>query len=66
MQYTIMMQKIPGVNSVYVSRLDNSHEAFTYTTHEEAQTKLNELQSADGSGRIYMISAYPDEVNLPE
>lgn len=58
-----MMQKTPGNNSVYVARLNNTQDTFTYTTHEEAQAKVTELQSLDDSGRIYMISAYPEETN---
>ena len=45
MQYTIMMQKIPGDNSVYVAQLTNIQEAYNYATHEEANTKKTELES---------------------
>ena len=66
MQYTIMMQKIPGDNSVYVAQLTNTEEAYNYTTYEEASTKKTELQSLDHTGRDYTIASYNDEINLPE
>jgi hypothetical protein len=66
MQYTIMMQKIPGDNSVYVSQLNNAQEAYNYTMYEEASTKKIELESLDHTGRIYTIASYNDEINISE
>ena len=66
MQYTIMMQKIPGDNSVYVAQLDNTQEAYNYTMYEEANTKKTELESLDHTGRIYTLASYNDEINLSE
>ena len=66
MQYTIMMQKIPGDNSVYVAQLTNTQEAYNYMMYEEANTKKTELESLDHTGRIYTISSYNDEINLSE
>ena len=66
MQYTIMMQKIPGDNSVYVAQLTNIQEAYNYTTYEEANTKKTELESLDHTSRVYTIASYNDEINLSE
>ena len=66
MQYTIMMQKIPGDNSVYVAQLTNTEEAYNYTMYEEASIKKTELEPLDHTGRVYTIASYNDEINLLE
>jgi len=53
--YQIQQQYIPGNSQIWVVKLAEGDEDFTFDTEEEANTKLTELQSADSDGREYRI-----------
>lgn len=62
MIYSIMVQQIAGDNSVYVSISENN-EAITFSTLEDAQARLVELQASETEGREYTIKGYPEDPN---
>ena len=53
--YQIQQQYIPGLSQIWVARLAEGDEDFTFETEEEANTKLAELETADVDGRAYRI-----------
>ncbi len=53
--YQIQMQFIPGSDSIWVAKLEAHHELHEHQEFEVLQAKLEELQSADTSGRVYRI-----------
>ena len=66
MQYAIMKQKTPGLNDVWhavYETINDELTAIVYTTQEEAEVKLAELQAADIVGRSYRIQGYQDNPN---
>jgi hypothetical protein len=54
--YTIQKQFIPGNDSIWVQQLTPEDEIFTFETEAEAQTKADELTSADTEGRTYRVA----------
>jgi hypothetical protein len=54
--YTIQKQFIPGNDSIWVQQLTPEYEIFTFETEAEAQTKADELTSADTECRTYRVS----------
>jgi hypothetical protein len=56
MQYIVLMQFIPGLDQIWVARLQPEDPIFEFDTLEEAQAKAAELQAADESGRLYRSS----------
>jgi hypothetical protein len=53
MQYTIIMQYIPGSDQIWVNRLTTEDPIYIYDTEIEATAKAAELQAADPTGRQY-------------
>jgi hypothetical protein len=53
--YTILKQFIPGNNQIWAQQLSSEDNIFQYETEEEAQVKLDELNSNDTEGRGYKI-----------
>jgi hypothetical protein len=53
--YTILKQFIPGNNQIWAQKLSSEDNVFQYETEEEAQVKLDELNSNDTEGRGYKI-----------
>ncbi len=53
--YQIQMQFIPGSDSIWVAKLEAHHELHEHQEFEVLQAKLEKLQSADTSGRVYRI-----------
>jgi hypothetical protein len=56
MKYIVLMQFIPGVDSVWVARLTPEDPIYEYNTLEECEAKAAELQAADTTGRQYKAS----------
>ena len=50
-----MMQFIPGLDQIWVSRLNESDVELVYETEQEALDKINELQNLDTLGRKYKV-----------
>lgn len=53
MRYRVIMQFIPGLDQIWVSRLAPEDPEYAYDNEQEAIDKAAELQAADSTGRIY-------------
>jgi hypothetical protein len=47
MKYTILMQFVPGLETVWVERLNPGDPIYAFDTLEEAEIKKGQLQAAD-------------------
>jgi hypothetical protein len=56
MQYIVLMQFVPGLDQIMVSRLTPEDPIYTFDTLEECQAKAAELQAADETERQYRAS----------
>ncbi len=57
MKYRVIMQFIPGLNQIWVSRLSPEDPEYVYDTEQEAIDKAAELEAADPTGRKYKSEA---------
>jgi hypothetical protein len=55
MIYQVQMQFIPGNDSIWVAHLNPEDPIYEYDNESEAQTKADELQAADLTGRKYRV-----------
>ena len=55
MIYQVQMQFIPGNDSIWVAHLNPEDPIYEYNNEAEAQTKADELQAADLTGRKYIV-----------
>ena len=55
MIYQVQMQFIPGNDSIWVAHLNPEDPIYEYNNEAEAQTKADELQAADLTGRKYRV-----------
>jgi len=62
MQYIVLMQFIPGLDQIWVARLQPTDPIYTFDTLEECENKAAELQAADETGRKYKASQEEDGV----
>ena len=53
MQYIVLMQFIPGLDQIWVARLQPTDPIYEFDTLEECEAKAAELQAADITGRQY-------------
>jgi hypothetical protein len=53
MIYQVQMQFIPDNDSIWVAHLNPEDPIYEYDNEPEAQTKADELQAADPTGRKY-------------
>lgn len=53
MKYRVIMQFIPGLDQIWVSRLAPEDPEYVYDIEQEAIDKAAELQAADPTGRLY-------------
>ena len=56
MQYIVLMQFIPGLDQIWVARLNPEDPIYTFDTLEECEAKAAELEAADETGRKYKAS----------
>jgi hypothetical protein len=56
MNYIVLMQFIPGLDQIWVARLQPTDPIYTFDTLEECEAKAAELQAADETGRQYKAS----------
>jgi hypothetical protein len=56
MQYIVLEQFIPGLDQIWVARLNPEDPIYTFNTLEECEAKAAELQAADETGRKYKAS----------
>ena len=50
------MQFIPGLDQIWVARLEPTDPIYEFDTLEECEAKAAELQAADSTGRLYRAS----------
>jgi len=55
MIYQVQMQFIPDNDSIWVAHLNPEDPIYEYDNESEAQTKADELQVADLTGRKYRV-----------
>jgi hypothetical protein len=53
MKYRVIMQFIPSLDQIWVSRLSPEDPEYVYDTEQEAIDKAAELEAADPTGRKY-------------
>lgn len=51
--YVVIMQFIPGLDQIWVAKLNPEDPEYIYDTEQEAVDKAAELQSQDPTGRQY-------------
>lgn len=52
------MQFIPGLDQIWVAKLNPEDPEYIYSTEQEAIDKAAELQAADPTGRQYKAAPY--------
>jgi hypothetical protein len=57
--YVVVMQFIPGLDQIWVAKLNESDPEYIFETEQEAIDKAAELQASDPTGRQY--KAVPKE-----
>ena len=55
MIYQVQMEYIPGIDTIWVARLNPEDPIYEYDNFAEAQAKATELQEADTTGRQYRV-----------
>ena len=53
MQCVVIMQFVPGLDQIWVAKLNPTDPEYIYDTEQEAADKAAELQAADPTGRQY-------------
>jgi len=53
MQYIVLMQFIPGLDQIWVARLNPEDPIYVFDNLEECEAKAAELESQDETGRKY-------------
>jgi hypothetical protein len=53
MQYIVLMEFLPGLQQIWVARLQPEDPIYTFDTLEACEAKAAELQSQDETGRLY-------------
>lgn len=53
MNYIVLMEFLPGLQQIWVARLQPEDPIYTFDTLEETEAKAAELQAADETGRLY-------------
>lgn len=56
MKYIVLMQFLPGLDQIWVARLQPTDPIYEFDTFEECEAKAAELQAADSTGRQYKAS----------
>jgi len=65
MKYIVLMQFIPGIDQIWVARLNPEDPIYEFDTLEECTAKAAELQAADETGRQYKASEESVELEVP-
>lgn len=65
MKYVVVMQFVPGNDQIWVAQLNPNDPIYSYDTEVEAQTKADELQAADETGRKYKVSVVAIIEDMP-
>lgn len=57
MKYQVIMQFVPGLDQIWVSRLSPEDPEYIYDIEQEAIDKAAELEAVDPTGRKYKSQA---------
>lgn len=60
--YIVLMQFIPGLDQIWVAKLNESDPEYIYNNEQEAIDKAAELQTTDPTGRQYKAALYSEAV----
>ena len=60
--YIVLMQFIPGLDQIWVAKLNESDPEYIYNTEQETIDKAAELQAADPTGRQYKAALYSESI----
>lgn len=60
--YIVLMQFIPGLDQIWVAKLNENDPEYIYDNEQETIDKAAELQAADSTGRQYKASLYSEAV----
>jgi len=64
--YVIHKQLIPKNTLIWVLKINDSDDLYSFSTLEEAELKLNELKTSDTDGRDYKISIKNEDGSFSE
>lgn len=53
--YKILVQYIPGLDQIWVEKLNENDAIYLYEIEQDALDKADELRSIDSSGRDYKV-----------
>jgi hypothetical protein len=53
--FKILVQYIPGLDQIWVEKLNENDDIYLYEIEQDAIDKANELKSIDDSGRDYKV-----------
>jgi hypothetical protein len=56
MKYIILMQFLPGLDQIWVARLNGDDPSYEFDNYDECVAKAIELQAADSTGRQYVAT----------
>ena len=56
MKYIVLEQFLPGLDQIWVARLNPEDPIYTFDTLEACEAKAAELQLQDETGRLYKAS----------
>jgi hypothetical protein len=56
MQYIVLMEFLPGLQQIWVARLQPEDPIYIFDSLEACEAKAAELQSQDETGRLYKAS----------
>lgn len=56
--YIVLMQFIPGLDQIWVAKLNENDPEYIYDNEQEAIDKAAELQAADPTERQYKSALY--------
>jgi len=59
--YIVLMQFIPGIDQIWVAKLNEGDPEYVYDNEQEAIDKAAELQAADPTGRQYKAASVAAE-----
>lgn len=64
MQYIVLMQYLPGVDQIWVARINPEDPLYIFDTEVECDIKAAELEASDPTGRQYRAAPLDNSVAL--
>jgi len=53
--FKILVQYIPGLDQIWVEKLNENDAIYVYEVEQDALNKADELRSTDNTGRDYKV-----------